>query len=487
MIRLITVPPLHRTDSGRRKALASLKSGYKNTKRKRLGRRGFNLNVSLVIFAGILFYLISQVFTIMTSKKTDVYEVRTGSLADDLITRGIAVREEKIVESGYTGIINFYNKETERLGYGALAYTIDEKGLLQEYLSKYADLEKYYTESILTEFRQDAIDFTADFDRTNFQTIYDYKNSIQSASLKITNRSVLESIQDMSSADIHTCYSEVTGDIVYAVDGYENKTADTIRKEDFNESAYKKKEVANNQQVREGDPIFRVCDNETWSVVIRVDTPEQALALEKEGNIKIKFLKNGLESWASVSSRVDEAGDCFVTLTFTNSMVTFCTDRFIDVEVVTNKKTGLKVPNSSITTGEFFLIPKDFLTTGTEGRKGVYLQVYSSTDAEPTIEFVPTTPYSENEEYYFLDGSVLKAGEIILKKDSQDQFTLGDVAQLTGVYYINKGYADFREVSILYQNEDFAIVEPHSIYGLMEYDYIVLYANTINPEEFVNQ
>ena len=211
--------------------MASLKSGYKNTKRKRLGRRGFNLNVSLVIFAGILFYLIIQVFMIMTSKKTDVYEVRTGSLADDLITRGIAVREEKIVESSYTGIINFYNKETERLGYGALAYTIDEKGLLQEYLSKYADLEKYYTDSILTEFRQDAIDFTADFDRTNFQTIYDYKNSIQSASLKITNRSVLESIKDMSSADIHTCYSEVTGDIVYAVDGYENKTADTIRKE----------------------------------------------------------------------------------------------------------------------------------------------------------------------------------------------------------------------------------------------------------------
>ena len=465
--------------------MASLKRAYK--KRKKPNPRGFNLNISLVVFVGILIYLLIQIFTFMTSKKTEVYEVRMGSLADARIVRGLAFRDEKVVKAEHTGIINFYNKETERLGYGSLAYTIDEEGFLQDYLNKYANPQKYYTEAILTEFRSDAIDFTADFDRTNFQTVYDYKNQIQSASLKISNRSVLESIEDLSSTAVHTCYSEVAGDIVYAVDGFEAKKISDIRISDFNESSYKKKEVTNNQMVREGDPIYRVCDNETWSVVFPVDSKEEADYMKNRKNLRVKFLKNGLESWASVDEISNEDGDFFVILTFTNSMVTFCTDRFIDLEVTINQQKGLKVPNSSITKGEFFIIPKDFLTTGTDGRKGVFLQTYSETDTEPSIEFIQTTPYSENEDYYFLDGSVLKAGEIILKQDSQEQFTLGEVSELIGVYYINKGYADFREVSILYQNEDFAIVEPNTSYGLMEYDYIVLYANTIYPDEFVNQ
>ena len=37
-----------------------------------------------------------------------------------------------------------------------------------------------------------------------------------------------------------------------------------------------------------------------------------------------------------------------------------------------------------------------------------------------------------------------------------------------------------RQVNILNQNEEYAIVEPNSYYGLQEYDYIVLYANSIH-------
>ena len=67
---------------------------------------------------------------------------------------------------------------------------------------------------------------------------------------------------------------------------------------------------------------------------------------------------------------------------------------------------------------------------------------------------------------------------ILEKKDSQDQYTLSKKKTLSGVYYINKGYPDFRQVTVNMQDDEYAIVEPNELYGLQEYDYIVLHADT---------
>ena len=50
---------------------------------------------------------------------------------------------------------------------------------------------------------------------------------------------------------------------------------------------------------------------------------------------------------------------------------------------------------------------------------------------------------------------------------------------------INKGYADFRQIVILYQNEEYAIVKSNTTYGLNEYDYIALNANELTDDEFI--
>ena len=70
-------------------------------------------------------------------------------------------------------------------------------------------------------------------------------------------------------------------------------------------------------------------------------------------------------------------------------------------------------------------------------------------------------------------------GEILERPNSSDQFTLGKKEKLIGVYYINKGYPDFREVKILKQNSEYSIVSSNEFYGLQEYDYIVLHADSI--------
>ena len=55
------------------------------------------------------------------------------------------------------------------------------------------------------------------------------------------------------------------------------------------------------------------------------------------------------------------------------------------------------------------------------------------------------------------------------------------------VYNINKGFADFKEITILYSNDEYSIVKSNTNYGLLEYDYIVLDAESINEDDFINE
>lgn len=53
------------------------------------------------------------------------------------------------------------------------------------------------------------------------------------------------------------------------------------------------------------------------------------------------------------------------------------------------------------------------------------------------------------------------------------------------VFIMNKGYADFTAITVLYSNEEYSIVKSNTQYGLSEYDFIVLDAASVNPDDFI--
>ena len=83
--------------------------------------------------------------------------------------------------------------------------------------------------------------------------------------------------------------------------------------------------------------------------------------------------------------------------------------------------------------------------------------------------------------------SVLKVGDVLYKEDSTETLTVSKQASLTGVYNINKGYADFKRIIVLYDNEEYSIVESNTQYGLRPYDYIALDASTVVADQFVTE
>lgn len=165
-------------------------------------------------------------------------------------------------------------------------------------------------------------------------------------------------------------------------------------------------------------------------------------------------------------------------------MIAFCTDRFIDIELILDEDRGLKIPNSSIVEKQFFLVPEAYITQGgSNDSYGVIRESYL--DGTPTTEFIETNVYNVKDGEYYLDDSVLRLGDRLIKPDSSETYPISKQGSLIGVYNINKGYADFKQIVILYKNEEYAIVQSNTNYGLNVYDYIVLDASTVNEDDFI--
>ena len=393
-----------------------------------------------------------------------------------------------LIKFGYY-YINYYAREGERVGVGNLVYTIDESGKLADYLNA-DDGGNSLTSQDLSELKTEILGFVNNFDREQFNSVYDFKYNVSGTVLKLANANILENI-DRINADgiselISFCNAPNTGIVIYSVDGYENLTLEQFSGALFENKEYEKKQLISNELIAIGDPVYKLSKAEDWSIVIKTDAEKEKELLDAE-YVKVKFLKNQNTSWAEVSSYTNPQGEIFVQLTFSNSMINFCTDRFIDIELILEEDTGLKIPNSSIVEKECFLVPKEYVTKGGNSNNfGVMREAFTE-EGEATVEFVETTVYSETENEYYLDDTVLRIGDDLIMPDSTATFTVSKRGSLIGVYQINKGYADFKQINILYQNDEYAIVKSNTQYGLSVYDYIVLDSSTVQPDEFLNE
>lgn len=451
-------------------------------------RRPLNLNIGMLIFAAIFIYVTVCVFMYLRTDHIVGYNVKEGSLTSNSIYRGIALRDEEIMTGNDAGYVNYFAREGERVAVGNLVYTVDETGRLSDYLRTSERGENNLSDADLTELKTEIISFINRFDRTEFADVYNFKYSVESTVLKLSNYNILENVNALNdasgSAFINYHNASKSGIVIYSIDGYENLKLEDMTEEYFDQRNYEKTHLVNNELIASGDPVYKLSTNEDWSIVIQVEEDLAEELLEKE-YVEVRFLKNQYTSWGKVDSYTNEQGATFVSLTFTNSMITFCTDRFIDIELLLEDEKGLKIPNSAIVQKEFFIVPKEYLTKGgNSGKDGVLLETYDENGSAVT-QFVATTIYDATDTEYYLDDSVLRSGNYIVKPESTEKYAISKTGSLTGVYNINKGYADFKQINILYQNDEYSIVKSNTVYGLNVYDHIVLDASTVNDNQFI--
>lgn len=455
-------------------------------------RKPLNLNIGMIIFGVIFIYVVICVILYFQTGRIVRYEVKEGSLTTDNTYRGIALRSETLMTVGAAGYVNYYAREGERVAKNDLVYVVDETGRLNEELEAMNLGENTLSDRELAEFRNEIVDFAHGFDRTNYSAAYDFKYTLKNTVLKLANVNMLASVGSLnggSGNNIIYSYAPGTGIVAYWTDGYETLSADAVSESVFDEKNYTKTQLMGNELRAAGDVAYKLVTDENWSIVIPVEASRGA-QLQEEGYIKVRFLKNQYEAWGKAQLVVGSDGNNFLQLSFTNSMISFINDRFLDVELIVEDETGLKIPVSSIVQKEFFLIPERFITIGSEnGGNTVLRQYYDAETNEFTTEALEIEVYNFDAEAgeYYVDSSWLNAGDILCKKEGQETYTVGKRATLIGVYNMNKGYADFKQINILYQNDEYAIVNSNTRYGLSVYDYIVLDASSVSDDQFINQ
>ena len=111
----------------------------------------------------------------------------------------------------------------------------------------------------------------------------------------------------------------------------------------------------------------------------------------------------------------------------------------------------------------------------------VAADIYAQIEDEST----ETEEGKEPDYIYYVDKKKFKEGDVVVCQEDQSRYVIKDVGVLEGVYCTNQGYAVFRRIEVLDQNEEYAIVSQNTSYGLSRYDHIVRNADKVNEEEIL--
>lgn len=436
-----------------------------------------NVNIGLVIFLVIVVYIAFNIFQYSTSETIAAYEVTQGSIAANNTYRGLILRHEKVFYSNRSGYVNYYVRNGSRVSVNDVVCSIDTKGDISQKIISASSGDNVLSVSSLNMVSEKLDSFMGVYDSVNFSNAISFKDDLSSTLLQMINSAALDQLgsQVNSAASNNTFYlmrPDDTGIVAYYIDEYEDITIDEFRSSLMNPAGYSKQNLKANEKVEAQAPVFKMITDEAWDIVIPI-SEEQANSLAETNYIKIRFCEDGYVTNAKCSV-ITEGRQYFLNLHLNTAMIRYVNDRYIDIDLVVNEQTGLKIPKSSITSKDFFTVPKEAFSQGKDS-KTYGLLISKMTEEGEVINFITPTIYYETEEYYYIDDEDVTSGDVALINNSSRKYTIGsDVNSLIGVYNINKGYAVFKQINIIYENEDYAVVEQKTAYGVSLYDHIAL-------------
>lgn len=452
-------------------------------------QRPFHLNIGIIIFGIIFFDFAFYVYSYFTSTHISAYEVIHGTIAVNNTYTGLALRSEEIVQSEYTGAVNYYIKDASKVGAGNLIYSVDADGSISDQINTANQDVSSLDEESLAEVEQRISDYSNGYQPEAFYEVYNFKSDLNAQISEALSIKALNSIADsVTAAESHSTFHKGTavrdGIVVYYTDGFETVTPENYTPDMFDESAYTKENLKERNSITAGESAYKLITSENWQLVIPIeeDTKRQ---LADASSVQIRFTKD--DSVTRASCIIEEKDDAsYLILELSHSMIRFATDRYVEVELLFDEEKGLKIPNSAIATKDFYMVPMEFFGKGDNSSQDGIIVRRTVKDGTAQDSFITPTIYFSTEYDYYVDGEELTVGDVILKPDSSKTYTVGETAKLEGIYCINKGYAVFRQIDIIYQNAEYSIIRSGTDYGVSLYDHIALDGSTVVENALIN-
>lgn len=437
-----------------------------------------DFNIGLVVFGLIFIYLIISVIRYTTTEHTLVYEVRNGSIMQDNIYTGLVIRHETVVKAPEDGYIQYYYTELSRVGIGHNIFTLSDNDSEQLSLNLDSNSDNNELTTIeINDIKAKIQQFNSTSTQESFSDVYRLKTEINSILNSNDNQERIRILNTIAGSDSsHKIYqTEKSGVLLYEIDGYENLNEAEISGEYFDKSNYNKELVSSGAKVSAGDNIYKLVDDEIWSMYIHLDD-EDINNLKNVKKLSVRCLKDDLILPATFEI-LQLNGRNYGKISFNEGMIRYASDRFLEIELIVDSLEGFKIPLSTVVQKNYYKIPMSFISQGGENNSSGVLVKETATKTS----FHSLDIFYRTQDYVYVSINDIPLNTVLVQLDTNENYLVAETDILDGVYNVNRGYAIFKYVNILNKSDEYYIVEEGAYQSLSNYDYIAL--NGLSVEE----
>ena len=235
------------------------------------------------------------------------------------------------------------------------------------------------------------------------------------------------------------------------------------------------------QNLLKQTPAYKIVTDTQWTIAVILND-EDYKALDGKTSLRVTIDRDNISFNASLEL-LDQDGVHFALLTTSRYMERYINDRFLKIEFNLKSASGLKIPNSSILSKDFSVIPSDYLCK-TENGVGVLKQI-TNESGKSVPQITTISNYFVQDKNVYIPTSIISKGDTIYKSNSSESCIVSDPQPLEGVYCVNEGYCQFRYIEKNYQNNEYTIVAENSSGGLSAYDHIVVDPSSLGDDDFI--
>ncbi len=446
-----------------------------------------------VVFVFIAIYFAVQGIILLRHHSIEAYNVSVPS-SDSLgaTHEGILLRSETVYTSPEEGYVSFYSVSGEWMAREDLVASLDPAGDIENKLRTL-----YYGYSALSYASRVSVqkairNGVENYDPIHFETAVRAKSEVEAAVmnalLKDGGEELKNRLNDLSYTAVKT---GISGFFLNWTDGFENKTPEELRTEDFKSAGYEAAFVRGGSYLHQGDLLYKLATDNQFTLCF-LPSDQEAASLSAKKTVSVR-MSDGLELSGAFSFRTTADGKRLGVIEFVKYGANYLNSRYVSFRIIDESVTGFKIPESSIVQKSFFVVPRSYIGAGGKNENGVMLK------GKDRNVFVPATVYVRPEGYegeHFVIGEdsayvyseELSAGMTIIEYgDERREMTLGVMATVDGCFQINSGYCVFKPVIRLRNSIDtsFVIIQANLRGSIKAYDRIVLDAGGLKEAEII--
>ena len=452
-------------------------------------RRRKTFNIGITIFLILFIYIAINIYIYFTKEHISIYEVHEGYNTTNSRVTGLVLRDEQLVYTQKAGYIYYFLKEGSRVAKNSSVYSVDDSTNIMDYITESDDILMLSSDNS-KQFQYEIKKFYSQYSDYDFSYVYDFKFDVESTLFDMLNQTMIEKgIQIGEDTGFQYSYevfkSDSSGIISYYKDNCETITKESVTKDIFDKKDYKNIPLRTSDMVSVNTPVYKIIKSETWSIIFPL-TDEQYDKLQVMDWVDFTILNDDFSTSAPINIFKNQTDSTYYAeIIMDKHLSNYLNNRFLDIELHFDNIYGLKIPLSALTTKDFYLVPLSYFTEGgNSNEKGLIKEQYDKDTGDVKLIFVNVDIYYQDDMFGYVDTNQFAPNTWIRTTDG-DRYQLSMTDKLTGVYNVNMGYAVFKRVEIIYQNESYCIVDKNTSYGLSLYDHIALDANTVVEQKII--